>query len=153
MNNELLFRVGKKKDTSTIVEFNYRMARETEDKELDKLCLEKGVISLISDFQKGFYLVAEDEQSGVVASLMVTKEWSDWRNGYFWWIQSVYVSSDFRRRGIYSELYANIKNRAENNEECCGLRLYVDRENLIAQRAYSALGMQETFYKLFEEEF
>jgi GNAT superfamily N-acetyltransferase len=152
MSNELIFRLAKDSDTESLVEFNYRMALETEDKKLDRECLKKGVESMLNDSGKGFYLVAEDKDKGTIASLMITKEWSDWRNGYFWWVQSVFVKNNYRRQGIYRRLYEKIKSLAKEDGCCCGLRLYVEKENLIAQRAYFALGMVETFYKLFEEE-
>lgn len=84
---------------------------------------------------------------------MITKEWSDWRNGLFWWIQSVYVKPEYRRQGIYRRMYRFVKDLAENHPEVCGCRLYVEKENTVAQSTYSALGMTETHYKLFEEEF
>ena len=153
MSNELLFRLAKKSDIDSIVEFNYRMALETEDKELNKECLRKGVIGMFNDINKGFYFVAEHNVDGVIAALMITKEWSDWRDGYFWWVQSVFVKNDYRRKGVYRRLYENVRYQAKEDGNCCGLRLYVDKENLIAQRAYFAMGMKETYYKLFEEEF
>ncbi len=152
MNKELVYRLGIKSDLENLVEFNYRMALETEDKELDRNCLQRGVLNMLSDTNKGFYLVAEHNTDGVIASLMITKEWSDWRDGYFWWVQSVYVKENYRRRGIYRRLYQNVKNIAQKSNNCCGLRLYVEKENLIAQSTYLALGMQETHYKFFEEE-
>jgi GNAT superfamily N-acetyltransferase len=153
MSNELIFRLAKKTDVESLVEFNYRMALETEDKELDRECLKNGVQNMLNDSDKGFYLVAEEKDEGAAGSLMITKEWSDWRNGYFWWVQSVFVENNFRRQGIYRHLYEKVKSLAKEDGGCCGLRLYVDKENLIAQRAYLALGMDETYYKLFEEEF
>ena len=152
MNNELLLRPANKSDIESLVEFNYRMALEAEDKELDRDCLQKGVLGILDDVSKGFYLVAEHNIDGVIASLMITKEWSDWRNGYFWWVQSVYVKADYRKQGVYKRLYEKVKEQAKDDGNSCGIRLYVDKENLIAQRAYLALGMKETFYRLFEEE-
>jgi GNAT superfamily N-acetyltransferase len=152
MSNELLFRLAKESDLECLVEFNYRMAAETEDRELDRKCLRQGVLSTLNDISKGFYLIAEHDIAGVIASLMITKEWSDWRNGHFWWVQSVFVKKDYRGKGVYRRLYEDVKDRAKEDGCCCGLRLYVEKENLIAQRAYFALGMKETYYKLFEEE-
>ena len=152
MSNELLFRLADKSDIENLVEFNYIMALETEDKELDRDCLQKGVLAVLNDAAKGFYFVAEHNIDGVIASLMITKEWSDWWNGYFWWVKSVYVKTDYRKQGVYRSLYEKVKGNAKEDGNCCGLRLYVDKENLIAQRAYLALGMVETFYRLFEEE-
>jgi ribosomal protein S18 acetylase RimI-like enzyme len=88
-----------------------------------------------------------------IGSLMVTFEWSDWRNGRFWWIQSVYVAADARRQGVYSALHAAVRNRATADPESCGIRLYVEQDNHVAQQTYRALGMTETHYRLYEEEF
>jgi predicted GNAT family acetyltransferase len=152
MNDRLLFRLAKKSDLECLVEFNYKMALETEDKKLDRSYLQQGVLSVLNDTNKGFYFVAEHDTNGVIASMMITKEWSDWRNGHFWWVQSVFVKKDYRQQGVYRSLYKKVKCLAKENSNCCGLRLYVEKENLIAQRAYFALGMKETYYKLFEEE-
>jgi ribosomal protein S18 acetylase RimI-like enzyme len=86
----------------------------------------------------------------VVAGLMITYEWSDWRNGLFWWIQSVYVRPEFRRRGIYRKMYAHIRQAASMNGNVCGLRLYVERDNQSAQTTYASLGMSKTHYLIFE---
>jgi ribosomal protein S18 acetylase RimI-like enzyme len=95
-------------------------------------------------------LVAEEDNI-IQASLMVTTEWSDWRNGLFWWIQSVYVQPEFRRMGLYSKLYQKVKSLADDESNVCGFRLYVEHENVTAQNTYHALGMEETDYKMFEE--
>ncbi|MEP0356378.1 MAG: GNAT family N-acetyltransferase [Paraglaciecola sp.] len=125
------------------------MAFETEQKKLNETTLTKGVAALLEDKNKGFYLVAE--QAGeIVASLMVTTEWSDWRNSEFWWIQSVYVIPKARRRGLYSALYNQVKMLAKK-QDVCGFRLYVEKENLVAQKAYKSLGMNESHYLMFEE--
>ena len=84
---------------------------------------------------------------------MLTFEWSDWRNGRFWWIQSVYVAPEHRRKGVYTALHEHVRNAARADKECCGLRLYVERENTGAQATYLAMGMVETHYRLYEEEF
>ncbi|MFQ3189727.1 MAG: ribosomal protein S18 acetylase RimI-like enzyme [Paraglaciecola sp.] len=126
------------------------MAWETEQKRLDEDILTKGVDALIVDENKGFYLVAE-QNNIVVGSLMVTTEWSDWRNGVFWWVQSVYIMPEFRRKGIYAKLYAQVKALAEQSKNVCGFRLYVEKENLIAQKTYESLGMHQTHYLMYEE--
>ena len=110
-------RVARQVDVSLLVKFNQLMAWETEQKKLDEVVLSKGVSALITDDTKGFYLVAEYNNE-VVGSLMVTTEWSDWRNGVFWWIQSVYISPDYRRQGIYAQLYAQVKVLAEQQKKC-----------------------------------
>lgn len=143
-------RVARQVDVSLLVKFNQLMAWETEQKKLDEVVLSKGVSALITDDTKGFYLVAEYNNE-VVGSLMVTTEWSDWRNGVFWWIQSVYISPDYRRQGIYAQLYAQVKVLAEQQKNVCGFRLYVEKENFIAQKTYEKLGMEETHYLMYEE--
>jgi ribosomal protein S18 acetylase RimI-like enzyme len=105
---------------------------------------------MIENPQMGFYLVVELD-NGIQASLMITTEWSDWRNGMFWWIQSVYVRPAYRRQGLYRELYARVKELAEQEPAVCGFRLYVERDNTNAQQTYAALGMAETDYRMFEE--
>lgn len=142
-------RVSKVTDLSTLVEFNQMMAFETEQKKLDEAILTKGVAALLEDKSKGFYLVAEQEGK-VVASLMVTTEWSDWRNSTFWWIQSVYVVPEARRQGLYSALYNQVKKLAQT-QDVCGFRLYVEKENIVAQKTYESLGMSESHYLMFEE--
>ena len=143
-------RVAQPADVRLLVKFNQLMAWETEQKQLDEDILTKGVSALIVDENKGFYLVAEQNDI-VVGSLMVTTEWSDWRNGVFWWVQSVYITPDFRRQGIYAQLYAQVKTLAEQQHNVCGFRLYVEKENIIAQKTYESLGMQPTHYFMYEE--
>ncbi|MFT4938228.1 MAG: ribosomal protein S18 acetylase RimI-like enzyme [Paraglaciecola sp.] len=137
-------------DLDALVNFNQSMARETENKELDSKVLESGVAALINDRNKGFYLVAEQD-SQVVGSLMVTNEWSDWRNAVFWWIQSVYILPQYRRKGLYAMLYEEVKLLAKQEGNVCGWRLYVEKDNIIAQMTYKALGMNESHYLMFEE--
>ena len=147
---QINIRVAEQSDLASLVKFNQLMAWETEQKQLDEGILCKGVAALIADDNKGFYLVAE--QSGqVLGSLMVTTEWSDWRNGVFWWVQSVYISPDCRRQGIYAQLYAQVKTLAEQQKDVCGFRLYVEKENLTAQKTYESLGMQQSHYLMYEE--
>jgi ribosomal protein S18 acetylase RimI-like enzyme len=143
-------RVAKLEDVTSLVKFNQLMAWETEQKMINEDILSKGVSALIVDDNKGFYLVAEKNDE-VVGSLMVTTEWSDWRNAVFWWVQSVYITPDFRRQGIYAQLYAQVKALAEQQQNVCGFRLYVEKENLIAQKTYESLGMYPTHYLMYEE--
>jgi ribosomal protein S18 acetylase RimI-like enzyme len=143
-------RVADARDGEALVAFNMAMARETEAKELDEDVLRAGVQALFEKPQNGFYVVAE-EGDVTVGSAMITFEWSDWRNGLFWWIQSVYVLPEHRRRGVYRRLYEYIKELAAADRTVCGFRLYVERENEVAQRTYERLGMTETYYKMFEE--
>jgi ribosomal protein S18 acetylase RimI-like enzyme len=136
-------------DAGVLVEFNAAMALETEGKELLPDVIGAGVQSLLANPAAGFYVVAE--QDGLVGSLMITKEWSDWRNGTFWWIQSVYVRPEFRRQGVYKGLYRHVQQVAAKDPGVCGFRLYVERENSRAQTTYGALGMKQTRYLVFEE--
>jgi ribosomal protein S18 acetylase RimI-like enzyme len=137
-------------DAEALIEFNAAMAFETEGKELLPEVIGAGVRALLKQPASGFYLLAESD-SRVVGSLLVTKEWSDWRNGDFWWIQSVYVHPDFRRQGVYKRLYRHVQELAAQDPQVCGFRLYVERENARAQATYRTLGMKETRYLVFEE--
>jgi ribosomal protein S18 acetylase RimI-like enzyme len=137
-------------DSEALAEFNISMARETEAIELIPRVISAGVETMINNPQMGFYLVVEDAGE-IQASLMVTTEWSDWRNSLFWWIQSVYVTEQYRRQGLYRKLYEHVKSLAEAEEQVCGFRLYVEHENLVAQKTYRSLGMIETGYKMYEE--
>lgn len=148
--SEITIRAADEADHEALVAFNRAMARETEDHELDAETLARGVARLLADPALGFYAVAERD-GHVVACLMVTTEWSDWRDGSFWWIQSVYVAPDHRRQGLYRRLYAYVKERAAAAGGVCGFRLYVERENDVAQRTYAALGMREARYRMYEE--
>lgn len=137
-------------DAEVIAEFNQLMALETEHKTLIPDLILAGVNSLLANSAYGMYLVAEVE-GVVVGSLMITTEWSDWRNGVFWWIQSVYVKADYRRQGVYRKLYAAVKTLAAEQGNVCGFRLYVEKDNQRAQTTYRELGMQATDYLIFEE--
>jgi ribosomal protein S18 acetylase RimI-like enzyme len=137
-------------DADVLVEFNCAMALETEGKQLLPEVIGAGVRGLLEERGSGFYVVAEEEGK-VHGALLVTKEWSDWRNGDFWWIQSVYVRPEWRRKGIYKALYRHVQQRAEQDPAVCGFRLYVERENSRAQQIYRALGKNETRYLVFEE--
>lgn len=137
-------------DASTIAGFNRAMARETENKELIPEVILAGVNSLFENPSRGFYIIAEVD-SKVVASLMITTEWSDWRNGLFWWIQSVFVEPEYRRRGIFRSMYEFTKELASREPNVCGFRLYVEQDNSRAQETYSALGMEQSPYRFFEE--
>ena len=137
-------------DAPVLVEFNCAMALETEGKQLLPEVIGAGVRALLANPAAGFYVVAESE-GRVVGALLITKEWSDWRNGTFWWIQSVYVQPEFRRQGVYKSLYRHVQAMAANDPGVCGFRLYVERENTRAQATYLSLGMKETHYRVFEE--
>ncbi len=148
---EIRIRVADAGDVDALVDFNQAMAMETEAKELNRDVLIAGVNGLLSKKQFGFYLIAEDLSAGRIGSLMVTYEWSDWRDGLFWWIQSVYVKPDFRRRGVYRALYEFVKEMSKDEPDVCGFRLYVEKENLVAQQTYEQLGMKPTQYVMYEE--
>lgn len=153
MAEKFLIRGGELQDLNVLVEFNRAMALETEGKDLSLNIVTAGVETLLKNPTLGFYLVAEN-QDKVAGILMVTTEWSDWRNGMFWWIQSVYVHPEFRRQGVYRKLYESVKEKARNERKelrICGFRLYVDRQNTVAQNTYKALNMEETSYKIYEE--
>jgi GNAT superfamily N-acetyltransferase len=136
-------------DLARIVLFNLALARESEGRELDRSTLTRGVEAALKDPSLGRYFVAEREGE-TVGQLLVTSEWSDWRNGAIWWIQSVYVSKRFRREGIYARLHAYVRDLARQ-EKAIGLRLYVEKDNEPARSAYRALGMRESDYRLYEE--
>ena len=137
-------------DAQALIDFNRAMALETERKELLPEVIGAGVRALLANPAAGFYLVAEADGQ-VIGALMLTMEWSDWRNGSFWWIQSVYVRPEYRRRGIYTRLYRHVQRLAAGDPGVCGFRLYVERENAAAQAVYRGLGMSETHYRVFEE--
>ena len=128
------------------------MALETEDMALDPATVGPGVEAVLADSSLGFYLVAEID-GHPAGQLMVTYEWSDWRNGLWWWIQSVYVRPEYRRRGVYSALHRHVADEARASGGVCGLRLYVEQENTTAQQVYRSLEMYPTRYHMYEVEF
>ena len=144
-------RLAEKQDVDALVEFNLAMALETEGKSLAAETLKPGVDAVFSDKNKGFYVVAEDEGS-IIGGLLVTFEWSDWRNKWFWWIQSVYIRPDNRGQGTYRRMYDFIKDLADARGDVAGFRLYVEHDNVHAQRVYERVGMEQSHYVLFEEE-
>ena len=143
-------RLATPQDAPVLIEFNAAMALETEQKELLPEVIGAGVRSLLGNPAAGFYVLAEKDDR-VLGALMITKEWSDWRNGTFWWIQSVYVRPELRRQGVYKLLYRHVQELAADDPAVCGFRLYVDHENARAQATYRALGMKQTRYLVFEE--
>jgi GNAT superfamily N-acetyltransferase len=149
-------REAKPSDTATIADFNARMALETEHLNLDIERVRLGVHALISDPAKGAYFIAEIEAEGtatIVGQLLITYEWSDWRNGNFWWIQSVFVPEGYRGQGIFRALFNHVDHLAKGRNDVCGLRLYVDAQNDSARKTYERLGMKRTNYELFETDF
>jgi len=153
-NTHFAIRQAAAKDAESIAEFNRLMAFETEHKKLLPEVILAGVNTMIANPSHGFYLVAESKAGGedeIAGSLMVTTEWSDWRNGVVWWVQSVYVREGYRRKGIYRALYEQVKTLASEDPSVCGFRLYVEKDNVNAQKTYAALGMVETDYLMYEE--
>jgi ribosomal protein S18 acetylase RimI-like enzyme len=151
-NNSLVkIRKAQIEDLETIVKFNYNLAKQTEDRELDLGILTKGVEAILNDTTKGQYYVYVLEGK-VVGQIMHTYEWSDWRNGTFLWVQSVYVDEDHRRNGIFKELYNYVKEICDNDEGVVGIRLYVEKENFNAKATYKSLGMEECNYHMYEYE-
>jgi ribosomal protein S18 acetylase RimI-like enzyme len=129
-------------DAPTIAEYNRRLAIETEGKSLDPATLGAGVAAILADRNKGLYFVAE--QGGeVIGQMMVTYEWSDWRNGWIWWLQSVYVRVDCRRTGVFRTLFAEVVAAAGRQRDVVAIRLYVEEENAAAQATYGSLGFEE----------
>lgn len=145
----ITYRDATSADAPTIVDFQIAMARETEDVALDRETCTKGVAAVFENASLGRYFVAE-EAGGVVASLLITYEWSDWRNGNVWWIQSVYVASNARGRGVYAGLYRHVQQLVEVDASLRGIRLYVDERNQPAQEVYAKLGMNGEHYRVFE---
>ena len=139
-------------DIDNISDFNIAMALETEGKDLDPESVREGVLAVFNRDDLGFYVIAEC--SGLpIGQLLITYEWSDWRNALFWWIQSVYVRPEYRRQGVYKALHYYVSECARQQDEVCGLRLYVDKDNRIAQGVYSGLQMRPTHYDMYEIEF
>lgn len=143
------YRDAKPADAPAIVDFQIAMAQETEDFALDRATCTRGVDAVFRDRTLGRYFVGEEEGK-VVASLMITPEWSDWRNGVVWWIQSVYVVPAFRRRGVYAGLYDHVQRIAHGDANVKGIRLYVDKRNTRAQEVYRRMGMNGDHYQVFE---
>jgi len=139
-------------DAPLITEYNQLMAKETEGIALDRQRLLKGVQAILSDPKKGQYYLA-DIDGRVVGQLMITYEWSDWRNGNFWWIQSVYVHKEYRAMGVFTTLFQYVLTLARSRTDVCGMRLYVDRNNARAQQTYDHLGMKKSRYDMFEMDF
>ena len=137
------------KDIDVIARYNYNLAYETENKILNMNILTKGVEAIIKDENKGIYHVCEINGE-VVGQIMYTFEWSDWRNGTFLWIQSVYVNKEFRGMGVFKALYKFIRDIADNDNNICGIRLYVEKENTIAKKTYKNIGMKECNYYIYE---
>ena len=149
-------RLAKLEDAETIISFSAAMARETEGRRLDLHRLHLGTIALIEAPARGFFMVAELEQTDnrrLLGQLMITYEWSDWRNGAFWWIQSVYVDPAWRRKGVYRRLHDTVVEIGKADKRMCGIRLYVARDNRAAQTVYRRVGLIPSMYDVYEDDF
>jgi ribosomal protein S18 acetylase RimI-like enzyme len=140
------------RDAAVLAAFNAALAAESEDKQLEPRRLAEGVAAVLADERKGRYFVAE-RRGEVLGCLMLTTEWSDWRNGVFWWVQSVYVIPSARAAGVFRSLYGHVLEAARADPGVCGLRLYVEHGNERAKRVYSAVGMHPTSYEVYELDF
>lgn len=145
-------RIANHSDAQFIADCNIHMAFETEQRQLDPKTVSAGVAALLEDSSKGIYFIAQVGDKPI-GQMLITYEWSDWRNGTFWWIQSVYIVEMFRCRGIFRALFEHVNALARARRDVCGLRLYVENENAHAKQVYSQLGMWKTDYELFESDF
>jgi ribosomal protein S18 acetylase RimI-like enzyme len=136
-------------DADILARFNVELAKESENLVLDPAVVKAGVGALLRDPAKGIYFVAE-AGGAVIGQLLITHEWSDWRNGDFWWLQSVYVRSDFRRRGVFQALFDHVLASAKRQGDVAGIRLYVEKHNDPALKTYHRLGLEETHYLVLE---
>lgn len=136
-------------DARTLADYNMALCRETEDRELDPATVLKGVTRFITEARRGGYFVAE-LAGEIIGQTAYTYEWSDWRNGELWWIQSVYVHPAHRGKGVFRSLFHHIKRLGEADPDCCGIRLYMERDNHPARKSYLNLGLTETGYEVLE---
>ena len=154
--NQLIIRAANLDDVESIIAFSAAMAFETENRHLDVARLREGTLSLLNTASYGFFLVAEigdGEQRRLIGQLMITYEWSDWRNGVFWWIQSVYVDPAWRRRGVFRRIHEAVVSQAKADVKVCGLRLYVEQDNHTAEAVYQRVGLKRSVYKVYEQDF
>ncbi len=148
----LVIRDATPADAGTIADFNNRLAEETEARSLAPDLIGPGVAAFLADPSKGRYWLAVVDDR-IIAQIAVTYEWSDWRNGMIWWVQSVYVHADYRRRGVYSSLYRHVESQARSDFDVIGIRLYVERDNERAKTTYADLGMNMTNYRIMQSFF
>jgi len=154
IRQEWTIRQGCLDDIDRLVAFSQAMALETEGRRLEVDRLQRGTRALLHSTAHGFFLVAAQAQTGqVVGQLMITYEWSDWRNASFWWIQSVYVDPAWRLQGVFRKLHATVIERAKADPGVCGVRLYVESGNDIAQEVYRRVGLTPSSYSVFETDF
>ena len=159
--SQLRIRPATASDAGLLAQWAQAMALETEHKQLDAATVHAGVVAGIADPARARYFIAMQDASlagretigNAVGTLMLTQEWSDWRNGDWWWIQSVYVAPQSRRQGVFAALYRHVEQLARDTRGVIGLRLYVERNNAGAQRTYAALGMRDAGYAIYESGF
>lgn len=154
--NQLIVRQASRADVESILAFSAAMALETEGRKLDEARLREGTLSLLDSPAHGFFMVAEaphTNPSQLVGQLMITFEWSDWRNAVFWWVQSVYVAPAWRRQGVYRLMHDEIVAQAKADPKVCGIRLYVEQDNRTAQTVYQRVGLTPSVYKVYEQDF
>jgi GNAT superfamily N-acetyltransferase len=154
--NQLIIRAATLEDVQSIITFSAAMALETEDRRLDEARLGEGTLSLLSTPSYGFFMVAElrdGERHRLIGQLMITYEWSDWRNGVFWWIQSVYVDPAWRRRGVFRRMHEEVVSQAKADPKACGVRLYVEQDNRTAEIVYQRVGLARSAYRVYEKDF
>lgn len=154
--SRLIIRQATDADLEPLVAFSTAMAKETEGRNLDQARLREGTRSLLGSPAYGFFMVAETpvtDPPQLIGQLMITFEWSDWRNGVFWWIQSVYIDPAWRRRGVFRRLHDAIVSQAKADPKVCGIRLYVEQDNRTAQTVYQRVGLAKSAYKVYEKDF
>jgi GNAT superfamily N-acetyltransferase len=154
--HQMIVRPALPEDVDSIVAFSAAMALETEGRQLDQARLREGTQSLIASPDRGFFMVAELSQADgpkLVGQLMITYEWSDWRNAVFWWIQSVYVAPPWRRQDVFKQMHQAVLQEARARNGVCGVRLYVDKDNPIAHITYERLGLVRSAYQIYESDF
>lgn len=152
----LTVRLARRDDLDRLTEFSAAMAQETEGRVLDRARLQRGTLAVIEQPDRGFFMVAEiphGTKDLIVGQLLITYEWSDWRNAQFWWIQSVYVDPAWRRKGVYHRMHRAVVEQARQRHDVCGVRLYVETQNAVAQAVYQRVGMKPAGYRMFEEDF
>ena len=147
-------RLAEPRDLESLVTYNMALASETEDRQLERSLLQSGVESILADASKGFYVVMEYRPTReIIGQLLITFEWSDWRNAVFWWLQSVYVHKDWRRQGVFKTLYDYVLAEGKRQGNVAGIRLYVEQDNAVAQGVYAYVGLAAAPYKVFETDF
>ena len=153
-NEGIAIRPAQIEDVETLTRFSAAMAWETEQRTLDAARLRQGTLAVLDRRDRGTFFVAEQLSTQlVIGQCLITYEWSDWRNAQFWWIQSVFVEPQWRRRGVYQRMHDHLRQLAQATPGVCGIRLYVEENNVAAQQAYRRAGMQRSHYLVFEEDF